>query len=371
METTKNSDIRVYNRKRIVNMLFRQGQMTKQELSQKLDISLPTVNLLLKELTDKGLVTKGKVLNSTGGRKPVCNMPVYGARYSIGAEASEKYLRIVLMDLGGNVIQKTSHPMTRACTKEYWTNVNDIIMDFARTHVKDMSKLLDIGMTLNVPMQDGHIVWKEGTSDEDIQVDFDPYSCFEMPVKFRNSTKMAAIAQMWAGHEQGCFAFVSLGEAIRGALVHDNNVMDFSNVNGEFGEMYMNSNRGPLKISEYFSTNRLCERSGDVNVAEFFENLQAGNPNNETIWKEYVDDLGVFLYNLYCIFGWRIIIGGSLSGYIKPYEKILAQRIRELYDICELSSSCLSISSFEEYGAAVGAASLPVDEFLEFGYDKV
>ena len=84
MESTKNSDVRANNRKRVVNTLFREGPMTKQELALRLDISLPTVTLLLKEITEKGLVTKGEVLSSTGGRKPVCITPVEILHQSLG-----------------------------------------------------------------------------------------------------------------------------------------------------------------------------------------------------------------------------------------------------------------------------------------------
>ena len=370
MESTKNRDIRINNRKRIVNMLFRQGQMTKQELAKRLDISLPTVNLLLKELTDKGLVTKGNVLDSTGGRKPICHMPVYDARYSIGVEATSTGLRVVLMDLGSNIVKKAFYPLKRSYTEAYWKSVNDIIMKFAKQYVSDMRKLLDVGVTLNLPMQDGQIVSHKGALPQDRVSPQMPMDCFELPVKFRNSTKMAAVAQIWTGEEKENFAFVSLGESVRGAMVHGGNVIDFSGINGEFGQLYLNIGEGNVRAKEFFGAKALCERAGVSDVQSFFDNIHNQNSKCTMIWYEYLDCLCKFLHNIYCIFGWKIVIGGSLSSWLEAYKSYIEATVEALYDITDLAASFVSISHLGEYGAAVGAAMLPIDDFLEFGYEN-
>ena len=55
---TNNLDVRVNNRKNIVLMLYRNGMMTKQDIANTLELSLPTVSVILKELTEAGLVCR-------------------------------------------------------------------------------------------------------------------------------------------------------------------------------------------------------------------------------------------------------------------------------------------------------------------------
>ncbi len=371
MESTKNSDIRANNRKRIVNALFRQGQMTKQELAQRLNISLPTANLLLKELADKGLVTNGKVMDSTGGRKPVCIMPVYDAKFSIGAEVSSQGLRIILLDLGSNVIAREYFPYNMENTEAYWKKVNAVIMEFARRHMNRPDMLLDIGITLEVPMQDGRIIQKKEMDEKD-RIDLDmAASCFELPVKFRNSIKMEATAQTWAQDRWENFVFVSLGGHVSGAIVYNGAVLEFSNINGEFGSIIINKERPYEKIEDYYTTRALCERAGVDHIQEFFDRIERGDGGCTDLWKDYLDGLSVFLHNLYCIFGWKIVVGGRISPFLEPYRDMLNQQLREMDAYRQNTEGYLEISRLGEYGAAVGAAMLPVDEFLEFGYDNL
>ena len=116
MEAKTNSDVRSNNRKRLVNLLFMQGEMTKQEMVGRLDMSLATVNYLVRELTERGLLTAGTAKDSTGGRKPVCICPVYDARFSIGVEAASDELHLVLLDLGGHILAKETVPMKQENT---------------------------------------------------------------------------------------------------------------------------------------------------------------------------------------------------------------------------------------------------------------
>lgn len=371
MESTKNSDIRANNRKRIVNALFRQGQMTKQELAQRLNISLPTANLLLKELADKGLVTNGKVMDSTGGRKPVCIMPVYDAKFSIGAEVSSHGLRIILLDLGSNIIAREYFPYNLENTPEYWKKVNAAVMAFAAKHMQRPDMLLDMGITLEAPMQDGRIIPKKTMTETD-QVDLDmAASCFDVPVKFRNSIKMEATAQTWALDRWENFVFVSLGAHVNGAIVYNGAVLEFSNINGEFGSIIIGKNQPYGKIEDYYTTGALCQRAGVDHIQAFFERIDQGDEGCAALWKTYLEGLAVFFHNLYCIFGWKIVAGGRMSPYLEPYKDALNQRLRDMDDYCQTTDTYLEISSLGEYGAAVGAAMLPVDEFLEFGYDRL
>lgn len=369
METIKNSDVRVSNRKRVVNTLFREGTMTKQELALKLDISLATVTFLLKELSQKGLITKGEVLSSTGGRKPIRIAPVYNAKYAIGAEVSMHELRIVLVDLGANVIVSEDYPLGLRNTGEYWEKLNAILMDFINRNIKDREKLLDIGITLQLPMHNGEIILKEDIKE---QCNIDEASeYFELPVKFYNSAKVAAIAQVWALNDRENFIFFTLGSYIGGAMIYDSVIIDFSGKNGEFGDIVIAPKDKQQTINDFCTTRVLCERAGVQGLKEFFEQIKNCDKKCCELWEEYLEILSLFLHNLYKVFGWKIVIGGSMSPYLEQYYDIIENRLKELAGYNKDFISYIKVSDLGKFGAAIGAALLPIDTFLDFGYDEL
>ena len=65
------------------------------------------------------------------------------------------------------------------------------------------------------------------------------------------------------------------------------------------------------------------------------------------------------------MFGWKIILGGSLSPYIEPYMSQLEAYMKEEYPFEEFPERILTVTELGAYSAAAGAAMLPIDKFLE------
>ena len=362
MEGTTNSDIRLNNRKRLVSLLFRHGPMTKQEIAASLHISLPTVSTILKELAEQMLVTESGSMNSTGGRKATSYAPILDAKYSLGADASEQGLRIVLLDLGGNIVATAFHPIQRDNTLAYWSKVSEIIEDFGLQHTEQGKKLLEVGITLEESMKDGQLALRDNqVAHLDLRTAAD---CFQRKVTFRNSTKMAAMAQIWALENWNSnFVFLKLGNHVRGALVYQGDVVDFSNINGEFGDMLL-MNGSQDRLAQRFSLQRFCESLGVPEISAAFERIEQEKEQAVAVWNTYLDDVAALLYNLHCIFGWQIIVGGMLSPYIEQHKNDLVQKI-QAHSVLEMEDEFpLTISNLGEFGAAVGAALLPIDAFL-------
>jgi hypothetical protein len=60
-----NIEVRISNRKSIIAALYQHGGMTRQAIARSLDLSLPTVSVILKDLTVQGLVSPGPALESS------------------------------------------------------------------------------------------------------------------------------------------------------------------------------------------------------------------------------------------------------------------------------------------------------------------
>ena len=125
MESRTNSEVRAFNTRRILNTIYRDGDTTKLELSQKLEISLPTVNTIVKELMDSNLVKYGKTMQSTGGRKAtsICSMP--DLKLSIGIEVTDRHMKIALVDMTPKPVVQKKYPLSLNTKKEVWEKANE------------------------------------------------------------------------------------------------------------------------------------------------------------------------------------------------------------------------------------------------------
>jgi len=323
IEHKTNSDIRIANTKRLTNILFRKGPMTKQELAAQLGISQPTVATILKELEAKGLVRDGEVMGSTGGRKPLCHVPIYDAKYSIGVESGRHVVRIIILDLGNNCVAFEECEMERDYSESYWRTINDLIKSFIKANEIDEEKVLSVGITIDETMRDGAMIASHesiATVDLDVAANF-----FDFEVSFQSSAKMAAIAQIWMNEAKDNFIYLSLGTNIRGAMVYDSQVIDFNRINCEFGYILepgaeMGKER---KLIDGLSAATLLERAGVKHLPQFKEKVLAGDELCNQLLDEFINGLSMFIFNLHMIFGWDVIIGGRLSPIIVDNKELI------------------------------------------------
>ena len=367
MESTKNSDIRVNNRKRLVDTLFRQGPMTKLELANKLDMSLPTATFLLKELIQKGLVVTGETVSSTGGRKPVLMVPVVNIRYTIGIEVSMYEIRMVLLDLSGKIYAKALWSYDMKADHEFWHVVDGLLHSFINENMEDPTKLFRVNLAIQMPMDQGKICLKKN-DPENLHLDRDIIeTCISYPINIQNSARMAAIAQIWSGIEENDFVFLSIGTYVSGAIVSERKVLNFDVPNGMFGSILVNDGY----LENYLSTRSLCEKAGVDHIEQFLHEIKMENSVCMKLWDEYLEILIRVLYNLRKIFGYKIVIGGGICPFLMDYEGLINEKLQEMEEFKNTDPEYLKVSDIGVFGAAMGAAMLEIDHFLESGFEEL
>ena len=365
MKAATNIEVRQNNRRRLLKLLFENGEMVKQDMANQLNMSLSTVNYLVKELIEGGLLTTGALLSSTGGRKPVCIKPVYDSKFSVGVETTSDRVRIVALDLGAHIIAKESHQLIPENSASYWNKVGELIQNFGTSYHIPKERLLDVGITLGITMQEERIVARKLQNQEflfDIEL---ARKNIGLPVHFRHGTKMAAVAQCRHSGPEKNFVYIYLGAKISGAIIFDGAVMDFSGINGEFGCMLALHTADRIRVDSIFSRKILCSQTGCKDLDELSERLKKGDSQCTSIWKTYINELAKLIHNIYCIFGWPIVIGGSVSPYIINELPTLEAKVRQDYPFEEFPEHMLSVSTLGEYGSAVGAALLSLNRFFD------
>jgi predicted NBD/HSP70 family sugar kinase len=95
------------NRRLALNLLRREGGLSRGDLAAKTGLSNAAITGLVSELIEEGFLKEGESTQSTGGRKPVLVGLDYAARYSIGLKLMSDRLEAVLTDLSTEPLATT------------------------------------------------------------------------------------------------------------------------------------------------------------------------------------------------------------------------------------------------------------------------
>jgi len=365
-----NLEVKNYNKKRIINLLYQKNEVTRQDISRILGLSLPTVTQVLKELCEIGLVKEAGTLASSGGRKPTLNAIQYDAKLSVGVEITKTAVRLALIDLSGKVLDHNLYQKGFENTGAYFDELADLVDRLIQKN--DVAADTVLGVGLAIP---GIISKREGLVEflPTLGVKNLPVKRIEEHFSYRvlidNEANMAGLAEIWSIRHLNDAVFLSINKGVGGAIILSDMIYDGRHYRaGEFGHMTIIKDgkecscgkRGCLEA--YCSTNVLCVRQGE-DLSGFFSHLEEGESPYVDIWDEYLTNLAICVNNIRMIFDVDVIIGGRIQRYIAGYIDQLNQKVRERNSFSD-SDEYIHISKYGEKASAVGGALLLVNDFL-------
>jgi glucokinase-like ROK family protein len=116
---TGNSDlIREVNRSLVLDLIRRQGPISRAEVKRSTGLNFTTVSNAVGDLVAGGLVREVGFGTSHGGRKPLLLTLNPTARFVIGCELQSTQLVIGLFDLTGHLVDRVDQPKTPETTPE-------------------------------------------------------------------------------------------------------------------------------------------------------------------------------------------------------------------------------------------------------------
>lgn len=131
MRAMPSTAVKAHNRSAMAQYLYGHSHVTKQELERELGLSLPTITQNLHALEDDGLIRKGELQDSTGGRKAQNYEFNPDHRTAIGVVMRSNELRLCAINLYGNVIEKRNDALPYRNTNVYYQRIGGIINNFA------------------------------------------------------------------------------------------------------------------------------------------------------------------------------------------------------------------------------------------------
>ena len=223
---SNSAGLRRYNERVILTALRNKGSASKSEIARMVSLTPQAVTRIIDDLDRVGLVSRqGRRLSGKGQPSIMYSIDPGGA-YSIGVKVGRSDLEMLLMDFGGEVIARLSHPYDVPEPQFLLPKIKSGIEELsAKVPLDCGDKLFGVGIAM--PWFMGAWTEELEMSEElarqwnDINFELEVGKLTNLPVFFENDCSAAAIAELLFGRgsEQSNFLYVFIGTFVGGGLV--------------------------------------------------------------------------------------------------------------------------------------------------------
>jgi len=383
-DSVSQETIKTANREKILHLLIEKRELTKQEISKKTGISVPTVTHNINRLLKEGILEEAGVSASTGGRRPVLLRFVPDSKYTFGIDLSPKNIRIILANLDQNIQADISFANRNFKTMdEIMEQIHRHLMEILSRNKIPRSKILGIGISLYGTVNEERMILEMAPNlkIKEKNIAFQKYkSLFGFPVFIENDANLSALAMLLQKEAKDIEDLVYVvietgigcGIVIKGQLFKGENKRA-----GEFGHMTVASNGrrcacGGKDCWELYASERALireynHRSGQ-RIKDFTKVLslvKSGDPEALDSWHQYLDYLAIGIKNIILVHDPRcIVIGGKISCYEELLIEPLKDRIFKENSFYDRDDVVIIASTLKENGAIIGASLLPLQKYL-------
>lgn len=368
-----NSEVKRKNKIAVFRELLRQKRITKPELAAALHLSLPTVGQIVEELVEAGLAAKDGAAESIGGRRALCYRPVVEQKLALGVDITQNHLGFALVDLSGEVLAHDRIKLPYRRSEEYDRESSAAVRHFLELHQVDPSRLIGVGYSIpGIVSQDrkqleiSHILKVNRTAPyRPCHLLGCEYLCF-------NDADAACMVECYAEDGMEDFTFLSLSNTVGGAMVSNKKVRrGLAGRCGELGHVcIMPGPRARMcycgkrgHYDAYGAAWLLAEKAGG-SLEAFFRRLEAGDPELEKVFDEYLEVLAVLLENIAMFTDMPIVIGGYVGNYLGPYLDRLKEKVAKRDNLEFVSTGHIHLCRYKLEAAAVGSALYFVERFI-------
>lgn len=374
--------IKALNQKKIIQLLYRNKQLTKQDISKALKISIPTVISNVNELIEQGFLDEAGVGESSGGRKPTIVRFVPDSRYSFGVCITKDQVRVILTNLNFEKIAEGFFDMPEQLDSfeslileikkeiDYIIDTNNICVD----------KILGVGFSLPGTVDEKRLLLENAPNLKLKNISFENFQHnFEFPIFIENEANASAYAESFINFNDiiSSLVFISITEGIgTGIIIGDNLYKGYNKRAGEFGHMTIikdgkHCNCGKRGCWELYASKKALVNEYrkkfndcDKKLSDFIE-LTKNNSIAKDILDNYLEYLAEGIKNIILMLDPRdIIIGGELSNYKNLIETDLKKKVFEENSFYNEEECKISFSNLEENAAILGAALLPMEKLF-------
>ena len=384
--TGSKSLIRQLNRSAVLNLIKREGPVSRVEIARRLSLSGAAVTSIAGELEGLGVIRSVAQGPSTGGRPPTLLALNAEAACVIGIKLSVDHLAAVVADLEGEVLDGRVQPLTGHTLDD----VRHSIVRLAAALRQEAGGRNLLGIGIGMPgVVDGSrgvcvdspiLGWQDVPVAEIIAQDL------RLPVLVDNDVNTLAVAEQLYGHGRHVnnFVTVTIGRGVgSGIVVAGQLVRGRLGAAGEFGHVPVVLNgpacecgrRGCLETfiadAALVTTARRAGLIGRrQGVGSLTQLADADNADARQIFAHAGDRLGVALAGLVNVLSPELVI---VSGEGMRARRHIEPALRAAIDghvFPPLRGVELVVDQWDDTKWAHGAAALVLEAFFSVGRDK-
>lgn len=365
-----NMSVRVVNRVRVLQLLFEEGSLTQLDIKNRLRLSGPTVTQTLQFFKEAGLLKEGEEIPSSGGRKPHPIEFCYDAFHVAGVEIRRHHVDVRIIDLKGNLAAGEVRRLSFENTAAYWKELNHMVRDL-KSSCREIRHILGVGIAFPGEISPAGDTVSRSTvlGLKNLPLNLIQEN-FDYLVHVEYGANAAGFGTVWRTPKlQNAVYVIVTDNGVAGSVILDNKIYHGqSGRPGAFGHIVLNPHGkecfcgGRGCWSAYCSLTSLTG-SDDPDLEAFFRDLNGGDPDCVSRWKEYLDHFAQALANIRLSFDTDIMIGGKLAPYLAPWVKELKRLVSEYPALAE-DALDIRLDTDSESPMADGAALMLVASFL-------
>jgi predicted NBD/HSP70 family sugar kinase len=358
-------------RNRVYQLVYQKGSISKPEIAARLGISLPTAIQNVKTLQQEGLLEEGVILESTGGRKAIAITFRKNAYFALGTEITLNHISIVLINLASEIIEYARIEKTYENTPAYYQDLVRLIGHLVTASGVNPNAILGAGFSVpGILTKDGQmIIYSHVLQVSALQCSTISHG-LPYPAAMCNDANSAGIAEMWIRKNHNNAIYLSLSNAVGGAILLNDALYTGENQRGgEFGHMTLVRDGLPCYCGRKGCVDAYCSAlvlsrhtGGDLSL--FFKRLKAGDKSLKAVWKQYLSYLTTAINNLLVSFDCPVILGGYLGEYLEEYIDDIRQSVSEVTTFLG-NEDYITACVYKKEASAVGAALLYIRPFIK------
>ena len=210
------------NLKAMTAFIYTQGSATKQMFEHELGLSLPTITQNLRAMEADGLIVKGEMQQSTGGRKAQIYEFAAHSSVAIGVRIQTTRITAIAIDLNGKSVATRQRTLPYRNNDAYYQRMNGIINDFAQELAKQGSTVLGVAFCMQgIVSADGQLItFGKIMNNTGLKLNELSHG-LNYPSLMIHDSDASAMAELWFDHNLKDAVCIYLERRPRGAVIVD------------------------------------------------------------------------------------------------------------------------------------------------------
>lgn len=262
--------MRSVNRSAILNLIRREGPLSRSQIADRLEVSLPTVMRIIDALSLEGLVCPTGIKEWSGGRKRSLIQFNAAEHLTIGIDLGGTKMYGAVSDLGGNILKEMNvlqHGTKGELSYQKLTQMIDGLLAFAQGTGKAI-RGIGIGVPGVTYPGEGIVEWAPSLEWRSFPLKARLVKQYNLPVIVDNDVNLSAVGEMWFGAGQNVqnLVLIAIGTGIGAGIVIGGNLYRGAHMSaGEIGYLLPDSS---FLGKEQKLFGALEQRAAGVGIAE-------------------------------------------------------------------------------------------------------